>query len=155
MNRVVANHCLNRNSSRSHCIFTIYIETRSRVISNAKYTVSKINLVDLAGSERIGKTEPEETGQREAMYINKSLTFLEQVVIALGDRKRKHVPYRQSKLTHVLNDSIGGRNSTVLIANMWGEESQLEETVCLFRRILAGVTHVVAIKLWAISLSVF
>ena len=132
MNRIVASHYLNRSSSRSHCIFTIYIETRSRVVSNAKYNVSKINLVDLAGSERIGKTEPEEVGQREAMYINKSLTFLEQVVIALCDRKRKHVPYRQSKLTHVLSDSIGGRNNTVLIANMWGEESQLEETVCLF-----------------------
>ena len=131
MNRIVASHYLNRNSSRSHCIFTIYIETRSRVVSNAKYTVSKINLVDLAGSERIEKTEPEETGQREAMYINKSLTFLEQVVIALGDKKRKHVPYRQCKLTHVLSDSIGGSNNTVLIANMWGEESQLEETVCL------------------------
>ena len=132
MNRIVASHYLNRHSSRSHCVFTLYIETRSRVVSSAKYVVSKINLVDLAGSERIGKTEPEETGQREAMYINKSLTFLEQVVIALGDKKRKHVPYRQSKLTHVLSDAIGGRNSTILIANMWGEESQLEETVCLF-----------------------
>ena len=133
MNRIVASHYLNRSSSRSHCIFTIYIETRSRVVSNAKYTVSKINLVDLAGSERIEKTQPEETGQQEAMYINKSLTFLEQVVIALGDKKRKHVPYRQCKLTHVLSDSIGGCNNTVLIANMWGEESQLEETLSTLR----------------------
>ena len=131
MNRIIASHDLNHHSSRSHCIFTIYMETRSRVVSNAKYLVSKINLVDLAGSERIGKTEPEGTGQREAMYINKSLTFLEQVVIALGDKKRKHVPYRQSKLTHILSDSIGGRNNTVLIANLWGEESRLEETVHL------------------------
>ena len=92
--------------------------------------MSKINLVDLAGSERISKTMTEGVGQQEALYINKSLTFLEQVVIALGDRKRKHIPYRQSKLTHILSDSIGGRNNTILIANVWGEESQIEETVC-------------------------
>ena len=132
MNRIIASHSLNRNSSRSHCIFTIYIESRSRVESNAQYTLSKINLIDLAGSERISKTEPEGTGQVEAMYINKSLTFLEQVVIALGDRRRKHIPYRQSKLTHVLSDSIGGRNNTILIANIWGEENQIEETVGCF-----------------------
>ena len=92
MNRIIASHSLNRNSSRSHCIFTIYIESRSRVESNAQYTLSKINLIDLAGSERISKTEPEGTGQVEAMYINKSLTFLEQVVIALGDREENTFP---------------------------------------------------------------
>ena len=66
---------------------------------------------------------------QEAMYINKSLSFLEQVVIALADKKREHIPFRQSKLTHYLKDSIGGNCNTVLIANMWGERSQLEETV--------------------------
>ena len=66
------------------------------------------------------------------MYINKSLTFLEQVIIAVADRKRDHIPYRQSKLTHVLKDSIGGNCNTVMIANIWGESSQLEETVRIF-----------------------
>ena len=63
------------------------------------------------------------------MYINKSLSFLEQTVIAIADRRREHVPFRQTKLTHCLRDSIGGNCKTVLVANIWGEESQLEETV--------------------------
>lgn len=71
--------------------------------------------------------------QKEAMYINKSLTFLEQVVVALGDRRRDHVPYRQSKLTHMLKDSLGGGCHTLLIANIWGEAAQLEETVSTLR----------------------
>lgn len=65
------------------------------------------------------------------MYINKSLTFLEQVVIALADPSRGHVPYRQSRLTHYLKDSLGGNCCTRLIANIWGEASQIEETVKL------------------------
>ena len=71
--------------------------------------------------------------QKEAMYINKSLTFLEQVVIALGDKQRDHVPYRQSKLTHMLKDSLGGGCNTLLIANIWGESAQLEETISTLR----------------------
>ena len=67
------------------------------------------------------------------MYINKSLTFLEQVVVALGDRRRDHVPYRQSRLTHMLKDSLGGGCHTLLIANMWGEAAQLEETISTLR----------------------
>ena len=67
--------------------------------------------------------------QQEAMYINKSLSFLEQTVIALADRRRDHVPFRQTKLTHCLKDSIGGNSNTLLIANIWGEGDQMEETV--------------------------
>ncbi|EDO44491.1 predicted protein [Nematostella vectensis] len=132
-NRIIAQHSLNKRSSRSHCIFTLYVETHSRVESNTKYTLSKLNLVDLAGSERLGKTESQGSTQTEAMYINKSLTFLEQAVIALGDNHRDHVPYRQSKLTHVLKDSIGGRCKMMLIANIWGEASQIEETLSTLR----------------------
>ena len=69
--------------------------------------------------------------QREALYINKSLSFLEQVIRALADKRRDHVPYRQSKLTHVLKDSLGGNCSTLLIANIWAERGQILETVCL------------------------
>jgi len=68
--------------------------------------------------------------KEEAMYINKSLCFLEQVVLALADRRREHVPFRQSKLTACLKDSIGGNCNTRLIANVWGEAAQIEETVC-------------------------
>ena len=63
------------------------------------------------------------------MYINKSLTFLEQTVIALADRKKNFVPFRQTKLTHCLKDSIGGNCNSLLIANIWGEAQQIEETV--------------------------
>lgn len=63
------------------------------------------------------------------MYINKSLTFLEQVIVALADRRREHIPFRQSKLTHCLKDSIGGSSNTLLVANIWGEAGQVEETV--------------------------
>lgn len=70
--------------------------------------------------------------QQEAMYINKSLTFLEQVIVALADRRREHIPFRQSKLTHCLKDSIGGNCNTLLIANVWGEKQQLEETVIIW-----------------------
>ncbi|KAK7506301.1 hypothetical protein BaRGS_00002413 [Batillaria attramentaria] len=132
-NRAIAAHSLNRMSSRSHCIFTVYLESRSRVQSSAKYTVSKVNFVDLAGSERIGKSKSEGKMVTEALYINKSLSFLEQVVIALADRHRDHIPFRQSKLTHYLKDSIGGNCNTVLIANVWGERTQLEETVATLR----------------------
>ncbi|XP_013400973.1 kinesin-like protein KIF9 [Lingula anatina] len=132
-NRAIATHSLNKQSSRSHCIFTVHIESRSRVQSTAKYTTSKLNFVDLAGSERLGKTKSGGKTQQEAMYINKSLSFLEQTVIALADRKRDHVPFRQTKLTHCLKDSIGGTCSTVLIANVWGEAAQIEETISTLR----------------------
>ncbi|XP_062518444.1 kinesin-like protein KIF9 [Corticium candelabrum] len=132
-NRAIATHSLNKNSSRSHCIFTVYIEARSRTQTSAQYTVSKLNLVDLAGSERLKKTNSEGATQREAMYINKSLSFLEQVVVALGERNRDHIPYRQSKLTHVLKDSIGANCNTLMIANVWGEPEQTEETMSTLR----------------------
>ncbi|XP_055063263.2 kinesin-like protein KIF9 isoform X1 [Misgurnus anguillicaudatus] len=133
MNRIIGEHALNKNSSRSHCIFTVYIESRSRTLSDAKYITSKLNLVDLAGSERLSKTGSEGQVQREAMYINKSLSFLEQVILALADSHREHVPFRQSKLTHALKDSLGGNCNTVLVANIYGEASQIEETISTLR----------------------
>ncbi|XP_071822344.1 kinesin-like protein KIF9 isoform X2 [Apostichopus japonicus] len=132
-NRAIATHSLNKVSSRSHCIFTIHIESRSRTDSNAKYIRSKLNLVDLAGSERLSKTGSEGKTQQEAMYINKSLTFLEQTIVALADRRREHIPYRQTKLTHALKDSLGGNCETIMIANIWGEAGQIEETISTLR----------------------
>ncbi|KAI7814913.1 putative kinesin-like protein KIF9, partial [Triplophysa rosa] len=133
MNRIIGEHALNKNSSRSHCIFTIHIESRSRTLSDAKYITSKLNLVDLAGSERLKKSGSEGQVQREAMYINKSLSFLEQAILALSDSRREHVPFRQSKLTHALKDSLGGNCNTVLVANIYGEASQMEETLSTLR----------------------
>lgn len=127
-NRQIGSHQMNLNSSRSHTIFTIHLEMRSRVDSSEKVISSKLNLVDLAGSERIKKTGSTGTVLREAQYINKSLSFLEQVVMALSDHGREHVPFRQSKLTNVLRDSLGGNCKTRLVANVWVERDELEET---------------------------
>ncbi|KAJ3093130.1 Kinesin-like protein kif9 [Quaeritorhiza haematococci] len=132
-NRSISEHQLNKTSTRSHCIFTIHIECRSRVESSEKVIYSKLNLVDLAGSERLSKTQTDGVSLKEAMYINKSLTFLEQVIIALADRKREHIPYRQSKLTHVLKDALGGNCNTLMIANIWGEREHIEETISTLR----------------------
>jgi len=85
INRKYASHELNSHSSRSHAIYTIHIESRSRVESTEKIVASKLHLVDLAGSERLKKTATSGVQLNEARYINKSLTFLEQVVLALSD----------------------------------------------------------------------
>ncbi|KAG4087315.1 kinesin-domain-containing protein [Neocallimastix lanati (nom. inval.)] len=132
-NKSISEHQLNKNSSRSHCIFTIYLESRSRVESSEKVIYSKLNLVDLAGSERLSKTQTSGVSLQEAKYINKSLTFLEQVIIALSDKKRDHIPYRQSKLTNVLRDALGGNCNTLMIANIWGVKEHIEETISTLR----------------------
>ncbi|CAN0028428.1 unnamed protein product, partial [Ectocarpus sp. 8 AP-2014] len=104
---------------------------------------SKLNLVDLAGSERLkkaldqerleGRTVSDETIKKESMYINQSLSYLEQCVVALSRRNAGHVPYRQSKLTNVLKDSLGGNCNTLLLACIWGEAQHLEETMSTLR----------------------
>ncbi|ORZ38760.1 P-loop containing nucleoside triphosphate hydrolase protein [Catenaria anguillulae PL171] len=121
-NRSIGDHALNRTSSRSHCIFSIHVESKSRVDSSDDVIFSKLNLVDLAGSERLAKTNSTGRTLKEAMFINKSLTFLEQVIIALADKKRDHVPFRQS-----------GNCNTLMIANIWGEAAHLEETISTLR----------------------
>ncbi len=134
-NRTISEHQLNKESTRSHCIFTIYLEMKSRIESSEKIINSKLNFVDLAGSERVKKTGSTGITLREANYINKSLTFLEQVVVSLTDKTLKkskssdHTPYRQSKLTHILKDSIGGNCRTVMIATIWPEEPYIQETL--------------------------
>ena len=90
-------------------------------------------MVDLAGNERTKKTGASGITMREASYINRSLSFLEQVVVGSTDKKRDHVPYRQSKLTYMLKNSIGGSCYTIMIANVWPEASHLEETLSTLR----------------------
>eukprot|EP00927_Polykrikos_kofoidii_P015563 TRINITY_DN16932_c0_g1_i1.p1 TRINITY_DN16932_c0_g1~~TRINITY_DN16932_c0_g1_i1.p1 ORF type:complete len:733 (+),score=171.67 TRINITY_DN16932_c0_g1_i1:135-2333(+) len=132
-NRRVAEHSLNKGSTRSHCVFTIHVESQSSVESNAELLTSKLHLVDLAGSERVKKTGTDGVMLKEATYINKSLAFLEQVVHALESKHRDHVPYRQSKLTHMLKDSLGGNHKTTMIANIWPESDKVEETASTLR----------------------
>ena len=82
-NRTISEHKLNQGSSRSHCLFMIQLEMKSKIESTEKIMVSKLNFVDLAGSERVKKTGSTGVTLKEATYINRSLTFLEQVVVAL------------------------------------------------------------------------
>ena len=128
-NRSYAAHRLNSHSSRSHAIFTLHIESRSRVESTEKIVFSKLHLVDLAGSERCKKTGTAGGQLNEARHINKSLSYLEQVVLALSDKKRDHIPYRQTLLTNLLRDSLGGNCKTVMIANVHCTKEHLEETI--------------------------
>lgn len=139
-NRTISEHKLNKTSSRSHCLFTLHLEIRSRVESSEKVQIAKINLVDLAGSERTKKTGIEGQTVMEASFINKSLACLGQVVVALSEKEyphlngsRDHIPYRQSKLTYLLKDSVGGNCRTIMIANIWPEEHHLEETISTLR----------------------
>ena len=107
----------------------MYLESKSRAESTEKVVFSKIHFVDLAGCERTKKSGAMGVNLREATYINKSLSFLEQVVISVCDEKRDHIPYRQSKLTNLLKNSIGGNCETIMITNVWPEAEHLEETI--------------------------
>lgn len=134
--RQVAETKMNDLSSRSHTIFTltVYVGMRSEtpntpeVIANDACIVGKINLVDLAGSENIGKSGAENKRAREAGMINQSLLTLGRVINALVD-KSPHIPYRESKLTRLLQDSLGGQTRTCIIATISPAQINLEETL--------------------------
>jgi hypothetical protein len=126
---------MNARSSRSHSIFSIRIQQQELIHgSDQKREVwSQINLVDLAGSERAGKTGAEGTRMKEGICINQSLSALGAVITALADSakkgKRQHIPYRNSKLTRVLQESLGGNSLTVMIANISSAASNLDESL--------------------------
>ncbi|KAH8855752.1 Kinesin-like protein KIF6 [Schistosoma japonicum] len=113
-NRIIAETPMNQASTRSHCIFTMHIT--SRVHGSSVIRRSKLHLVDLAGSERVYKYGLDGTLLTEAKYINLSLHYLEQVIIALAEKQRTHVPYRNSMMTMMLRDSLGGNCMTSMIA---------------------------------------
>jgi hypothetical protein len=125
---------MNATSSRSHSVFTLTLEC-SEVGPDGKdhIRVGKLNMVDLAGSERQAKTNA--TGQRleEAIKINLSLTCLCQVISALTDSKASYVPYRDSQLTRLLMDSLGGNTKTVMIANIGPADYNTDETINTLR----------------------
>ena len=137
-NRSVGATLMNADSSRSHSIFTITIETSKRRPGDKPgeaphITVGKLNLVDLAGSERQSKTQA--TGERlkEATKINLSLSTLGNVISALVDGKSQHIPYRNSKLTRLLQDSLGGNTKTVMVANLGPADYNFDETMGTLR----------------------
>jgi hypothetical protein len=132
-NRKTASTAMNADSSRSHSIFTIYIETAEQVNDEQRIKAGKLNLVDLAGSERSGKTKATGQTQKEGIKINLSLTALGNVISALVDGKSQHIPYRDSKLTRLLQDSLGGNQKTVMIAALSPADYNFDETLSTLR----------------------
>lgn len=106
-----------RHSSRSHCLLVVYVQGTN--LSTGVQSTGKLNLIDLAGSERVAKSGAIDDAKRlkEATNINKSLSSLGDVIHALGE-KQKHVPFRNSKLTHFLQDSLGGAAKTLMVVQI-------------------------------------
>jgi len=112
-NRHVGVTNMNEHSSRGHSVFLINVKQEN--LENQKKLSGKLYLVDLAGSEKVGKTGVEGTGLEEAKNINKSLSALGNVIAALADGNKSHIPYRDSKLTRILQESLGGNSKTTIV----------------------------------------
>ncbi|KAJ0653970.1 putative plus-end-directed kinesin ATPase [Helianthus annuus] len=142
LNRSVASTDMNNQSSRSHAIFTIILEQKDKnkdetsssgLVMSEEYRCAKLHLVDLAGSERAKRAGSEGVRLKEGIQINKGLLALGNVISALGDDKKRkeglHIPYRDSKLTRLLQASLGGNCKTVMIACVSPADYNAEETL--------------------------
>ncbi|XP_052487122.1 kinesin-like protein KIN-4A isoform X1 [Gossypium raimondii] len=144
LSRATGSTNMNNQSSRSHAIFTITLEQMHKLnpvsgdgspndIMSEEYLCAKLHLVDLAGSERAKRTGSDGMRFKEGVHINKGLLALGNVISALGDEKKRkegvHVPYRDSKLTRLLQDSLGGNSRTVMIACISPADINAEETL--------------------------
>ncbi|KAI0501532.1 hypothetical protein KFK09_016477 [Dendrobium nobile] len=131
-NRKVAATNMNRESSRSHSVFTCTIESRWQTDSTSTLRFARLNLVDLAGSERQKTSGAEGERLKESSNINKSLSTLGHVIMVLADLangRQRHVPYRDSRLTFLLQDSLGGNSKTMIIANVSPSICSANETL--------------------------
>lgn len=127
--RRTADTALNKQSSRSHSVFSIYIHVKETTVGNQELMkCGRLNLVDLAGSENIARSGAKEGRAREAGEMNKSLLTLGRVITALVEHS-VHVPYRDSKLTRLLRESLGGKAKTCIIATVSPSVHCLEETL--------------------------
>ncbi|KAF8411339.1 hypothetical protein HHK36_003886 [Tetracentron sinense] len=124
--RAVGSNNVNEHSSRSHCMLCIMV--RAKNLMNGECSKSKLWLVDLAGSERIAKTDVQGDRLKEAQNINRSLSALGDVISALA-AKSSHIPYRNSKLTHLLQDSLGGDAKTLMFVQISPSEQDMGETL--------------------------
>jgi len=125
-NRAVASTGLNDVSSRSHMVVTLTV--RTRMTKSGDQYVGKLSLVDLAGSERLSKSQTSGQAAKESMAINKSLSALGTVIASLASGE-KHVPYRDSKLTYLLQDSLGGNSKTLMFVNIGPAQANCAETI--------------------------
>uniref|UniRef100_A0A672F6H2 Kinesin-like protein n=1 Tax=Salarias fasciatus TaxID=181472 RepID=A0A672F6H2_SALFA len=122
---------MNATSSRSHAVFQIYLRQQDKTASlNPNVCIAKMSLIDLAGSERASATNAKGARLREGANINRSLLALGNVINTLADPKSKktHIPYRDSKLTRILKDSLGGNCRTVMIANISPSSLSYDDT---------------------------
>ncbi|KAK9166906.1 hypothetical protein Scep_002097 [Stephania cephalantha] len=124
--RAVGSNNVNEHSSRSHCMLCITVIAKNMI--NGECTKSKLWLVDLAGSERLAKTDVQGDRLKEAQNINRSLSALGDVVSALAN-KSSHVPFRNSKLTHLLQDSLGGDSKMLMFVQISPSENDFGETL--------------------------
>jgi hypothetical protein len=117
-NRKIGSHELNKDSSRSHCILTVYVISEFQSDGSTFKKYGKVSFVDLAGSERLKESKSQGDMIKETGNINRSLFILGKVISSLTDKKnqKQHIPYRDSKLTMLLMDSIGGASKTLMIA---------------------------------------
>ncbi|XP_030748520.1 kinesin-like protein KIF21A [Sitophilus oryzae] len=139
LSRTTASTQMNTQSSRSHAVFTLHIKQQRLVPSDDENIVSnefetltaKFHFVDLAGSERLKRTGATGERQKEGISINCGLLALGNVISALGDKTKRalHIPYRDSKLTRLLQDSLGGNSQTVMIACVSPSDSDFMETL--------------------------
>ncbi|XP_037089782.1 kinesin-like protein KIF11-A [Pollicipes pollicipes] len=127
--RQTAATLMNAHSSRSHTVFSVTVHIKENTVDGEELLkTGKLNLVDLAGSENVGRSGAVDRRAREAGNINQSLLTLGRVITSLVERA-PHVPYRESKLTRLLQDSLGGRTKTSIIAAVSPASCNLEETL--------------------------
>ncbi|GFN79184.1 kinesin-like protein [Plakobranchus ocellatus] len=126
-NRATQSTVMNERSSRSHCLLCVTVSGLN--LTTGTRTTGRLNLVDLAGSERLSKTQADGDRLREAKNINRSLACLGDVMHALRARQQ-HVPYRNSKLTYLLQDSLGGDSKTLMIVQVAPGDQNVAETLC-------------------------
>eukprot|EP00742_Colponemidia_sp_Colp-10_P009947 GILJ01010886.1.p1 GENE.GILJ01010886.1~~GILJ01010886.1.p1 ORF type:complete len:919 (-),score=173.91 GILJ01010886.1:43-2625(-) len=149
-NRIMASQGVNETSSRSHIVLTVHIDRRVKTEAD-KWLITSgcLTFVDLAGSERVRRTVSSGSRLDEAKFINGSLSALGNVVSALSDPKVTHVPFRDSKITRLLQNSLGGNSKTVLIATVGPSALNVHETVstlqfacrCMDLRLKAARLH--------------
>jgi len=128
--RSTASTNMNAMSSRSHVVVTIVVTQKRMDGSTVR---AKLHLVDLAGSERVGKTSAKGSTLREAQSINQSLSALGNCMRALTQGNAKHIPFRDSKLTHLLRDSLGGNSKTTMVICLASDDENKDETMSTLR----------------------